>query len=190
MTYSWCRTILKGWTLCLLHRKADPVQAAALCHLLKDVLLQVPDDGWDAWMIHVLKPKHAVEAKYFCAVAVYWRPTWIINFLLRLRQSRPDEPLSIEISARFHSNLAAFLKRWLTFSFKMNVTRWCSFSGLKLELVNPAMWMFHTITFRSQGCLKLKCQTPTSTPTHPTPTETTLNLTSPYPTPLLKPMNP
>ena len=32
------------------------------------------------------------KAKYFCAVADNCRPSYL-NFLLRLRQSRPDEPL-------------------------------------------------------------------------------------------------
>ena len=36
--------------------------------------------------------EYAVEAKYFCAVAVHCRPSYL-SFLLRLRQSCPDEPL-------------------------------------------------------------------------------------------------
>ena len=111
----WGSCVFTGW---LFH-----VLAASLCQccLFNNVLLiqqdglQVPDGGWDDWVIHVVHTKHAVEAKYFCAVTVDWRPTGIINFLLRLRQSRPDEPLSIEILARFHSNLAAFWKDDWTF---------------------------------------------------------------------------
>ena len=45
---------------------------------------------WLEWLM--TEHKHAVEAKYFCAVAVNCRPSYL-SFLLRLRQSCPDEPL-------------------------------------------------------------------------------------------------
>ena len=49
-----------------------------------------------------------VEAKHFCAAKVI-EDLVIINLLLRERQSCPDEPLSTEMSARFHRCVATFL---------------------------------------------------------------------------------
>ena len=89
------------------------VLVAALAHL-QHGLLQVTDDGWYDQMIHV--PYQLFwEAKYFCAVAVNCRPSYL-NFLLRLRQSRPDEPLKHrnigEISQQSSQILQFFILKW------------------------------------------------------------------------------
>ena len=47
-----------------LYRWANLIQAAALCLLQQDGL-QVPDGGWDEWVIHVVHTKHAVESETF-----------------------------------------------------------------------------------------------------------------------------
>ena len=52
-----------------------------------------------------------VEAKHFCAAKVI-EDLVIINLLLRERQSCPDEPLSTEMSARFHRCVAKFSYDW------------------------------------------------------------------------------
>ena len=70
---SSCCSLSTGWLILF--------QTSAPC-------LWVANGDWNASMIHV----HAVEAKYFCAVTVNCRPSYL-SFLLRLRQSCPDEPL-------------------------------------------------------------------------------------------------
>ena len=52
----------------------------------------------------------AVETKHFFAVTLKWKPNLVFILLLYMRKSRPDESQSLEMSARFHSNLAAFRK--------------------------------------------------------------------------------
>ena len=78
-------------------------QGAALC-------LQVTHGDWDDWMIHV----HAVEAKYFCAVTVSCRPSYL-SFLLRLRQSCPDEPLKHRNIGKIPQKLSHNLSKLINF---------------------------------------------------------------------------
>ena len=60
---------------------------------------------WNAPLIWFIK---AVETKHFFAVTLNWKPNLVFILLLYMRKSRPDESQSLEMSARFHSNLAAF----------------------------------------------------------------------------------
>ena len=81
--------------------------AAALVHPQHGLVLQVGDDDWDlVYLVDSLVTN--VEAKHFCAAKVI-EDLVIINLLLRERQSCPDEPLSTEMSARFHRCVATFL---------------------------------------------------------------------------------
>ena len=73
----------------------------------------------------------AVETKHFFAVTLKWIPTLIFNLMLHMRKSRPDESLSLEMSARFHSTLATFQQQQkiIYLSFKMNAIDDAFFSG-------------------------------------------------------------
>ena len=78
------------------------------------------------WWLKCLNNLCTVEAKYFCAVAVNCRPSYL-NFLLHLRKSCPDEPLK-------HRNIGKIPQLshilWLNnFSFKMNAIDDALFSG-------------------------------------------------------------
>ena len=75
--------------------------------LFLGLVLQVSDDA-RFYVPNVQWLAKAVETKHFFAVTLNWIPTWVFNLLLHKRKSRPDESLSLEMSARFHSNLAAF----------------------------------------------------------------------------------
>ena len=59
-------------------------------------------------MYHSCDMYNPVDTKHFCAAKVI-EDLVIINLLLRERQSCPDEPLSTEMSARFHRCVATFL---------------------------------------------------------------------------------
>ena len=61
------------------------------------------------WCIcsHVSCFSFAVETKHFFAVTVNWKPARVFGLLLHMGKSCPDESQSLEMSARFHSNLAA-----------------------------------------------------------------------------------
>ena len=84
--------------------------AAALVHPQHGLVLQVGDDDWDlVYLVDSLVTN--VEAKHFCAAKVI-EDLVIINLLLRERQSCPDEPLSTEMSARFHRCVAKFSYDW------------------------------------------------------------------------------
>ena len=72
----------------------------------------------DWWWLRCLnescKIQNSVEAKYFCAVAVNCRPSYL-NFLLRLRQSCPDEPLkhrNIGKIPQKSSHISQFFELW------------------------------------------------------------------------------
>ena len=98
---------------CLFHRISDRVQIAALTHLQHGGLLQVRP-----WWLRCLNEsctiQNSVEAKYFCAVAVNCRPSYL-NFLLRLRQSCPDEPLkhrNIGKIPQKSSHISQFFELW------------------------------------------------------------------------------
>ena len=62
------------------------------------------------WCIcsHVSCFSFAVETKHFFAVTVNWKPARVFGLLLHMGKSCPDESQSLEMSARFHSNLAAY----------------------------------------------------------------------------------
>ena len=120
----------------LVHRISDGVLVAALAHL-QHGLLQVTDDGWYDQMIHV--PNQLFwEAKYFCAVAVNCRPSYL-NFLLRLRQSRPDEPLKHrnigEISQQSSQILQFFILKWNMKNDMMNANIDVFISGSKNNIL-------------------------------------------------------
>ena len=66
--------------------------------------------------------KYSVEAKYFCAVALNCRPSYL-NFLLRLRQSCPDEPLkhrNIGKIPQKSSHISQFFELWNGIKLLMN----------------------------------------------------------------------
>ena len=65
----------------------------------------------------------AVETKHFFAVTLNWMPTLVLNLLLHLRKSCPDESLSLEMSARFHSNWATYCRiGYLSFKMMLMLT--------------------------------------------------------------------
>ena len=68
---------------------------------------------WDS-MYHSCDMYNPVDTKHFCAAKVI-EDLVIINLLLRERKSCPDESLSIEMSARFHSNWATHCTNDLPF---------------------------------------------------------------------------
>ena len=53
----------------VVHRLTDHVPAAAPSYLQHGLVLQVNDDA-KFYVLHIPMTKYAVEAKYFCAVAV------------------------------------------------------------------------------------------------------------------------
>ena len=100
--WSWtqCCICLYNWDLCPI---CCPASSSTRC----------PSTG-DWWWQNVFAPLiwlvKAVETKHFFAVTLNWKPNLVFILLLYMRKSRPDESQSLEMSARFHSNLAAFRK--------------------------------------------------------------------------------
>ena len=80
--------------------------------------LQVPDGGWDDWMIHEVHTKHAVEAKYFCAVTVNWRPIGIINLLLCLETISPWWASKHRNIGEIPQQSCRMFIKWLTFPLR------------------------------------------------------------------------
>ena len=78
------------------------------------------------------------KAKYFCAVADNCRPSYL-NFLLRLRQSRPDEPLKHrnigEISQQSSQILQFFILKWNMKNDMMNANIDVFISGSKNNIL-------------------------------------------------------
>ena len=74
---------------CLIHRLTD--WSCPICCSTQPSRMSCPSGEW--WGCLILYDALKLwKAKYFCAVADNCRPSYL-NFLLRLRQSRPDEPL-------------------------------------------------------------------------------------------------
>ena len=90
--------------------------------LFLGLVLQVSDDA-RFYVPNVQWLAKAVETKHFFAVTLNWIPTWVFNLLLHKRKSRPDESLSLEMSARFHSNWATYCRiGYLSFKMMLMLT--------------------------------------------------------------------
>ena len=95
------------------------------------------------------------KAKYFCAVADNCRPSYL-NFLLRLRQSRPDEPLKHrnigEISQQSSQILQFFILKWNMKDDMMNANIDAFISGVYIYSMKDDI-MNANMTHLFQGCI-------------------------------------